>query len=127
MQATWRSGRVWAAVVVVLTAADPARAFYWHDWPGSRLRVEPTLIGPPSAPVVPTNPPPAPRVDPPPFFPPPPPPIREPNPPIGPPVPVDRPPVGPPTPTPEPATALLGLLGLGALAARRWRAKQNAD
>ncbi len=103
MQATWRNWRVWAAVVGVLTAADPARAFYWHDWPGSRLRVEPTLIGPPA---VPTEPPP---------------PIREPNLPVGPPVEVGRPPVGPPTPTPEPATAVLGLLGLGALALRTLR------
>jgi MYXO-CTERM domain-containing protein len=97
MCGTWRA---WAALVVVLAAAGPARAFYWHGWPGSQLRVEPTLIGPPVplAPLSPTEGPP-------------------PDPVILNPV----PPLGPPTPTPEPATALLGALGLGALALRSIR------
>ena len=97
--------QVWAAVTVVLAATNPARAFYWAEWPGSQIRVQQTLITPPA--VTPGNPPS---------------PGHEPIPPVGPPIPVAKPPVGPPSPTstPEPATGLLGLLGLGALASRRW-------
>ncbi|MBM3980260.1 MAG: PEP-CTERM sorting domain-containing protein [Planctomycetes bacterium] len=95
MRATCRTWRVWAALAVVLIVAGPARAFYWHGWPGSQLRVEPTLIGPP-VPLAPV-------------------PLPEPT--IFNPV----PPLGPPAPTPEPATAVLGVLGIGALAVRRLR------
>jgi MYXO-CTERM domain-containing protein len=100
----------------VLVACGPARAFYWHDWPGSRLRVQETVITPRHH-DTPGNPPVI-------AIPPPPNTGRVPPPPIGPPVPIDQPPVGP-THTPEPSTALLGALGLGALAAvRRLRNRQ---
>jgi MYXO-CTERM domain-containing protein len=117
----WKFGKAWtaraaAAVAVVLVAGGPARAFYWYGWPGSRLTVQQTLITPPhqetpgNPPVVVVTPPPGTGHTPPP--------------PVGPPVPIDQPPVGP-THTPEPSTALLGALGLGALATvRRWRKKQ---
>lgn len=99
--------RMWGAVVVLLAASGPARAFYWYDWPGSRVPREPTLLST-QEPLPPDTP-------------------RErqtPTPPDGPPVPVDKPPVGPPEHTPEPSTGLIGLIGLGALAARKWLRKQ---
>lgn len=95
---TWR---MWGAVAVLLAASGSARAFYWYDWPGSQISKEPTLVNPvprgpsPQEPIIPT-------------------------PPSGPPVPVDKPPIGPPEHTPEPATGLIGLIGLGALAVRKW-------
>ncbi|MFM8272318.1 MAG: PEP-CTERM sorting domain-containing protein [Gemmata sp.] len=87
---------MWAAVAVLLAAATEARAFYWYGWPGSQLRVQETLVTPPgpAATVIPQ--------------------------PIGPPVPIDNLPLGPPEHTPEPATGLLALFGVGAVAARRW-------
>jgi MYXO-CTERM domain-containing protein len=106
MGVIWKNWRVWAAVGVLLIACEPAHAFYWQGWPGSLLRANPLPVGPPSQPPADTAEPPSEEHTPPP--------------PVGPPVPVDRPPVGPPTHTPEPATGLLGLLGLGAIAARRW-------
>lgn len=102
MHAARKSWRMWGAVVVLLVATTEARAFYWFGWPGSQLRVEETLLPPPG----PTG--------------------RMPNPPIGPPVTVAKPPIGPPEQTPEPATGLLGLIGLGALAVRKWRKKKFA-
>ena len=106
MRATCGTWRAWAALVIALTVCGPARAFYWYDWPGSGLRPpEPLVVQPKSqqpAPPTPNTP------------------GRNEPPPLGPPVPIDMPPVGP-NPTPEPATGLLGLLGLGALAVRRWR------
>jgi hypothetical protein len=105
---SWRIG---AAVVVAVTTAGPARAFYWQNWPGSQLHAAQTLVdnsvvsGKPSttqrASVPPSNP-------------------NGPTP-DGPP---DAPPVTPPTQTPEPATALLGVVGLGAVAVvRKWKRK----
>src|SRR5262245_34506048 len=105
MDAMWRKWRAWVAVGVLLIACEPAHAFYWQGWPGSRIHIEPTLVGPSPLPQ-PGNPD-TPDTEIPPI-------------PTGPSIPVDRPPIGPPTQTPEPATGLLGLLGLGALAARRW-------
>jgi hypothetical protein len=104
----WRVG---LAVAVVLTACSPAHAFYWHDWPGSRIRVEPSLV-PPITPV-PGNPPTIPPIGPPPTTLPP---ISEFNPPN---------PPGPPEQTPQPSTGHIGLLGLGAVAlARRLRSRK---
>lgn len=99
MQTTWGTWRAWAALAVALSACGPAHAFYFEGWPGSGISNPPALI--PSG----TS-----RT------------LVEPSP-VGPPVPVDKPPVGP-NPTPEPATGLLGLLGLGAVAVRRLRAKR---
>lgn len=93
---TWR---LWGAVLVLLCASDSARAFYWYGWPGSQISREPTLLTP--EPETPTPPQPG-----------------------GPPVPVDKPPIGPPKHTPEPSTGVIGLIGLGALAARRWTKKR---
>jgi MYXO-CTERM domain-containing protein len=101
MRVTCGTWRIWAALVVVLAVCGPARAFYWQDWPGSRLR-EPVL----PSPLVPG---------------------RNEPPPLGPPVPIDKPPVGP-NPTPEPSTGLIGLIGLGAIAAvRRWRKRRSPE
>lgn len=99
------SVRAATAVAVLLLVCDSAQAFYWYNWPGSRLRVDEPIIPTPII-DVPGNPPP-PGTGP------------RPVPPIGPPVPVDNPPG--PNPTPEPATGLLGLLGIGVLVVRSWR------
>ena len=121
MRVTYGNWRVWAVraagvAVAALAACGPAHAFYWYDWPGSQLRVQQTLIAPrhqdapgnPPGTLTPGQPP-APGS------------VHEPPPPNGAPVPIDKPPVGP-NPTPEPATGLLGLIGLSAVAAvRRWR------
>jgi hypothetical protein len=106
---TWR---VWVAVAVVLTAAVPARAFYWGTWPGSKLSTPPTLVFP--TPLKLGSPPP---------IPPPPELIGQPTPTQGPTLPVNQPPpLGPPEQAPEPATGVLGLLGFGTLVVmRRWR------
>jgi MYXO-CTERM domain-containing protein len=112
MQAVCRNWRVCGAVAVVLMAAGPARAFYWQGWPGSKVPLNHSLVLPPGAG---SNPPsgdgPAP--------------VSPPVPPAGPPLPVDKSPLGPPDHTPEPATGVLGLLGLGALAVRRWRSRKG--
>ena len=94
------SWRMWGAIAVLLTASGSARAVYWYDWPGSQTSREPSLVVPPvSQPDDPSHPPEM----------------------LIPPVPVDKPPpVGPPEQTPEPATGVIGLIGLGAIAARRW-------
>jgi hypothetical protein len=106
MREVWAVCRAGAAVGALLLACSPARAFYWHGWPGSRVTPVPTLIPPPSqtTPGTPTPPPP------------------EQVPPGGPPggPPVGPPPVGPPNQTPEPATGLIALAGLGAVAVRKW-------
>lgn len=110
MRVTCGTWRAWAALAVALAACGPARAFYWPDWPGSRLQVQQTLVPNPRTqePIQPL-----PTI-----------PAKDAPPPIGPQGPGDRPPVGP-HPTPEPSTALIGLIGLGALAAaRRWRTKK---
>ena len=98
MRATCGIWRAWAALAIALTVCGPARAFYWQDWPGSRLPIRESPIIPPRS-NEPGKPPP--EV-----------PIKN--------EPPDKPPVGP-NPTPEPSTGLIGLVGLGALAVRRWR------
>lgn len=110
--------RALGAVAATLAVCGPAQAFYWHDWPGSRVLVQQTVIpqqhqnstaNPPTSTPPETTPGPGPGTP------------RTPPPPIGPPVGGDKPPVGPQQ-TPEPGTGLLALLGLGAMAAaRRWR------
>ena len=83
-----------AAAAGLLALAGPAQAFYWYGWPGSQLPPDRTVITPPND-DKPGNPPIRPPVNPPP----------------------DNQP--PNTPTPEPATAVVALLGLGIFAARR--------
>lgn len=87
-----------------LAVPNSARAFYWFDWPGSGTTRPPTLIDNPQ----PGDPPPPPagRVEPGP---------------TGPELPINNPggPMPGPNNVPEPATALLALAGIGALAASR--------
>jgi MYXO-CTERM domain-containing protein len=92
-----------AAVVALLTSAEPVSAFYWYGWPGSKLPPDRTVVTPPHK-DKPGNPPERPPVNPP-----------------------EQPPVIPPgSPVPEPATALAALAGLGALAATRaWRRRKS--
>jgi len=97
MKTTWRSWQAGAALAIALSACGPARAFYFEGWPGSGVTDSPTLLVQVNRPLV------------------------EPSP-LGPLEPIDKPPLAP-NPTPEPATGLLGLLGLGALAVRKWRKK----
>jgi MYXO-CTERM domain-containing protein len=116
----------------VLLAAGPAPAFYFNGWPGSGEPIRRSLIQPGNE-NQPGNPPP---VSPPPGVPPggSPPPVFMPptipgeQPPGVPPgVPPSVPPGEQPPPehVPEPATGLLGLLGLSAAVAARWlRRKQ---
>jgi MYXO-CTERM domain-containing protein len=114
MQAVCGNWRVWGAAAVVLFAAEPARAFYWQNWPGSRVPINNSLLSPPDGVTI-GNPPSGSGSSGP---------VSPPTPPVGPPLPVDKPPLSPPDNTPEPATGLLGLLGLGAVAAaRKWRRK----
>jgi MYXO-CTERM domain-containing protein len=115
----WR--RLWglAAVAGVLTTAGQATAFYWNGWPGSKVPPPRTLIQPKDT-GKPGNPPqgsdipggPIPELPP------------GGLPPGGHP---EIPPLNPPPPPesiPEPASGLLGLLGLAAAAAaRRWHKK----
>lgn|GEM_PF-3124264 len=111
MRAKWINWRLWAVVVVTLTACGPAHAFYWYGWPGSGINPTPSLITPQSM-ALPGDPQPSgsPSSTPP---------SQTPS---GPPTDATPPPVGPPDSTPEPSTGLIGLVGLGALAAvRRWR------
>jgi hypothetical protein len=90
------------AIAALLMSAEPARAFYWYGWPGSKLPPDRTVVTPPHK-DKPGNPPERPPVNPP-----------------------NNPPVIPPgTPVPEPATALAALTGLGAMAAlRAWRRRK---
>src|SRR5262245_12424757 len=92
-----------AAVVAILASAEPAEAFYWYGWPGSKLPPDRTVVTPPHK-DKPGTPPDRPPVTPP-----------------------DQPPITPPgSPVPEPGTGLVALLGLGALVAtRRWRRRAN--
>src|SRR5262245_36934735 len=107
--------RMWAVIAVTLAVCAPASAFYWYDWPGSRIPPVPSILPPDQG--LPGNPPIPPRhTEPmaPPIKTDNPPPIKTQNP----------PPVGPPEQTPEPATGLIGLLALGAVAAaKRWKRK----
>lgn len=99
------------ATAVVLGTAAPAPAFYWKGWPSTPgAKIEQTILPPglaaPGPPVA--NPvPPGGDIDAvtPPVTPPPPPP--------------------PPGNVPEPATGIAGLIGLGVLAARKWRKRTN--
>jgi MYXO-CTERM domain-containing protein len=112
----------WAAVAGVLATAGQARAFYWNGWPGSKVPPPRTLIQPKEA-GNPRNPPRGPNIPggPLPELPP----GGTPEvPPGGSP---EIPPVTPPPPEsiPEPASGLLGLVGLAAaIAARRWRQRK---
>jgi MYXO-CTERM domain-containing protein len=83
-----------AAAAGLLVLAGPAQAFYWYGWPGSQLPPDRPVITPPND-DKPGNPPDRPPVNPPPEEPP------------------------PNNPTPEPGTAVVALVGLGAIAARR--------
>ncbi|WP_171474218.1 PEP-CTERM sorting domain-containing protein [Frigoriglobus tundricola] len=108
MQVTCGTWRMWAArtacaVAAVLAASGPARAFYWYDWPGSGLKSQGSLV--PQSQNSSSNPPSG----------------TQPSSPGGQSPPPDGPPPGQPT-APEPGTGLLGVMGLGVLAAaRRWR------
>lgn len=85
-----------AAVSMILFLAEPANAFYWYGWPGSRLPPDRTVVTPPNK-DKPGNPPDRPPVNPP-----------------------EQPPVTPPgSSVPEPATSLAAVIGLGTLAAAR--------
>jgi hypothetical protein len=97
--------RILATPVIVLATAAPASAFYWKGWPGSLLPPDRTLV-PPGDQTKPGSPPL---------------PGGEPKLPPGGELP-EPPPGGPPPSenVPEPGTALLGLLGLGGIAAGRW-------
>jgi hypothetical protein len=105
------TGRLGVAVGVLLIVVSDARAFYWFEWPGSRIPREPSLIEPPHH-NQPGNPPrPHEPLE-----------TGGPVPPtINPPVPVDRTPVNPPEPIPEPASGLLAIAGLTALLAQKCR------
>jgi MYXO-CTERM domain-containing protein len=83
-----------AAAAGLLSFAGPVQGFYWYGWPGSKLPPDRTVITPPND-DRPGNPPDRPPVNPPPEQPP------------------------PNNPTPEPATAVVALAGLGAIAVRR--------
>jgi hypothetical protein len=97
---TYRLGWV-ATAAAVLATAGPASAFYWKGWPGSGIRTETTII-PPTDNQPPTDKPPIDQ--PPPEYPPPEYPL---------------PPPPPPEQVPEPGTAVVGLIGLGAVAVVR--------
>jgi hypothetical protein len=100
-----------ASLLVLLASAGPAPAFYWKGWPGSLLPPDRVLV-PPGDSVIPGSPP-LPGANP----------ILPPGGEIPPPEPGG--PVPPSENVPEPATALLGLLGIGGIAATRWvRARQ---
>jgi len=104
---------LWTTAGVLLTAG-PAPAFYFNGWPGSGEPIRRSLI-PPGKETQPGNPP----GTPPPGSPPeghPPPILVTPTPPGNPPP--------PPEHVPEPATGLIGLLGLSAAAAARWLRKK---
>jgi hypothetical protein len=94
-----------AAGVCVL--ASPAPAFYWLGWPSNPGTTISRTVVPPGT-EIPGPPVAEPKV-----------PGGEPIPPEGPPP--TEPPPNPPGPVPEPATAVVGLIGLGVLAARRLR------
>ncbi len=119
IRARWAGWRLGLAFAATLAACGSAHGFYWYDWPGSRIRREPSLLEPRQQ-NNPANPPSTPRVTPPT-----PPPTKAPpdGSDDGPPPDDNPPPVGPEQ-TPEPATGLIGLAGLGAVAARVWLRKR---
>ncbi len=92
--------KLMAALMVVLLVESRASAFYWRGWPGGSSDNERTLIEPPGIP---------------------------PGTPFPPPVEIDTPfpPIGPPQQTPEPASAVMGIVGLATLAVGRWARKKS--
>ncbi|MBY0457076.1 MAG: PEP-CTERM sorting domain-containing protein, partial [Gemmataceae bacterium] len=110
-RSSWGCGRLAGAACVLLAASAEARAFYWFDWPGSRVPQPPSLLPPGHTPPSTPDTPPGdnPRIP------------ETPEQPVGPPVPVDKTPIGPPHRTPEPSALVLGAIGLGVFALRRWR------
>src|SRR5262245_60572581 len=112
---------VWTAAGVLVTAG-PAPAFYFNGWPGSGEPIRRSLI-PSDNQNLPGNPPGPGTVPPglPPGTPPGGPPIDNlPLPPLQVPpiIPTEQP---PPEHIPEPATGLIGLIGLSAAVVARWR------
>jgi MYXO-CTERM domain-containing protein len=107
------------AAAGVLLSAGPASAFYFNGWPGSGEPITRTLI-PPKSRDVPGNPVGTPPTGSPTPVNPPggnPPPIL-----ITPQTPGEQP---PPEHVPEPAAGLLGLIGLSAAVAARWRKRRS--
>lgn len=100
----YRMWRVWVAAAVALTAAGPAPAFYWCVKPRASiiLPADEELPGNPPSPGAEPTPLPGGQ-------------LPSPNP-GGP-----EPPAGG---VPEPATGVVGLIGLAAVAARRWVRKK---
>ena len=96
----------WAlAAAGVCAAATPAQAFYWQGWPKTPDSTIARTIIPPGQDIPGT-------------------PVAEPTFPGGEPkwpTPPEEYPPPPPGPVPEPATGVVGLIGLGVLAARKWR------
>ena len=118
-----RRDRIWFVwgVLVVLTTTTPAWGFYWVGWPGSQLSPAPSLVPPTTvgSTNLLVNTQPTPMASP----------LNTPNgglPAQGPPTP-DQSPSAPggsgqthsPERFPEPATGLIGLIGLGAVAIGR--------
>ena len=95
------------AGAVVLGASAPASAFFWPDWPSTPVaKIDQTVLPPGTAtPGTPVANPTFPGGD-----------IDYPTVPPKPPL--------PPSDVPEPATGVAGLIGLGVLAARKWRKRK---
>jgi hypothetical protein len=105
----------WAiALAAIAVSSAHVQAFYWYGWPGSGVQPDRTIVGPPggksgSGPTVP----------------------------VGLPVVVTTPPPGQgteppgggtePHTTPEPATGLVAIIGLGALAAARSLRRRKSE
>lgn len=97
--------RVWVAAATVLAAAGPAPAFYWTLKPQSSVFLPADETKPGNPPYPSAEPIPIPGGD------------------LPIPGPGGPPPPPPPGSVPEPATGVAGLIGLAALAARRWGRK----
>ena len=100
----------WAVAAAVCVGGSSANAFYWPDWPSSPgARIERTLLPQgQSSPGTPVANPKFPNGD-----------LGFPDLPVAPPLP---PP--PPGHVPEPASGVAGLIGLGVLAAAKWRRRK---